>query len=95
MSISNTTPVFAVEEKNLVPVSDHLTHMIDIPPSRMFLINKSLKVYQQNNPGSPIYDASQGDGGASLPGSRRSERACSCRSSMGLPTICLSARTLS
>jgi len=68
MSISNTTPVFAVDEKNLVPVSDHLTHMMDIPPSRMFLINKSLKVYQQNNPGSPIYDASQGDGGASLPG---------------------------
>jgi aspartate/methionine/tyrosine aminotransferase len=66
--ISNTTPVFAVDEKNLVPVSEHLTQMMDIPPSRMFLINKSLKVYQQNNPGSTVYDASQGDGGASLPG---------------------------
>jgi aspartate/methionine/tyrosine aminotransferase len=41
---------------------------MEIPPSRMFLINKSLKVYQQKNPGSPIFDASQGDGGASLPG---------------------------
>jgi hypothetical protein len=40
MSISNTTPVFAVDEKNLVPVSDHLKQMADIPPSRMFLINK-------------------------------------------------------
>jgi aspartate aminotransferase len=34
----------------------------------MFLINKSLKVYQENNPGGKIFDASQGDGGASLPG---------------------------
>ena len=68
MSVSNATPVFAVEEENLVPVSDHLQHMTDIPPSRMFLINKSLKTYQEKNPGSRIYDASQGDGGASLPG---------------------------
>ena len=66
--ISNTTPVFAVDEKNLVPVSPHLKQMMDIPPSRMFLINKSLKVYQEKNPGGKIYDASQGDGGASLPG---------------------------
>jgi aspartate/methionine/tyrosine aminotransferase len=42
--------------------------MMDIPPSRMFLINKSLKVYQEKNPGAKTYDASQGDGGASLPG---------------------------
>jgi aspartate/methionine/tyrosine aminotransferase len=34
----------------------------------MFLINKSLKTYIERNPGSPVYDASQGDGGASLPG---------------------------
>ena len=66
--VSNTTPVFAVDEKNLVPVSEHLKQMTDIPPSRMFLINKSLKVYQEKNPGSALYDASQGDGGASLPG---------------------------
>ena len=68
MTISNTTPVYAAPDENLVPVSDHLSKMMDIPPSRMFLIKKSLKVYQDNNPGSPIYDASQGDGGASLPG---------------------------
>lgn len=68
MTISNTTPVYAVPDENLVPVSDHLSKMQDIPPSRMFLIKKSLKVYQENNPGSPVYDASQGDGGASLPG---------------------------
>lgn len=66
--ISNTTPVYAVPETNLVPVSSHLSGMLDIPPSRMFLINKSLKVYLEHNPGAAIFDASQGDGGASLPG---------------------------
>jgi len=68
MTVSNTTPVYAVPEKNLVPVSGHLREMMDIPPSRMFLINKSLKVYVERNPGAKIFDASQGDGGASLPG---------------------------
>jgi aspartate/methionine/tyrosine aminotransferase len=68
MSISNATPVFALDEKNLIPVSEHLKQMADIPPSRMFLINKSLKVYVEKNPGAKIFDASQGDGGASLPG---------------------------
>ena len=68
MSIPNTTPVLAVDEKNLIPVSDHLKQMADIPPSRMFLINKSLKVYVEKNAGAKIFDASQGDGGASFPG---------------------------
>jgi aspartate aminotransferase len=68
MSISNTTPVYAVADTNLVPVSGYLKDMQAIPASRMFLINKSLKVYQEKNPGSPVFDASQGDGGASLPG---------------------------
>ena len=68
MLISNTTPVLAVDEKNLIPVSEHLKQMADIPPSRMFLINKSLKTYKEKYPDSPTFDASQGDGGASLPG---------------------------
>lgn len=68
MEVSNTTPVYAVPDANLVPVSPHLKDMQAIPPSRMFLINKSLKVYQEKTPGSPVFDASQGDGGASLPG---------------------------
>lgn len=68
MSVSNATPVLAVDEKNLIPVSDHLKQMADIPPSRMFLINKSLKVYLEKKPGAKVFDASQGDGGASLPG---------------------------
>ncbi|MDD5468277.1 MAG: pyridoxal phosphate-dependent aminotransferase [Anaerolineales bacterium] len=62
------TPAFAVPEENLVPASNHLARMAPIPPSRMFLINKSLKVYLEKAPGQAVYDASQGDGGASLPG---------------------------
>lgn len=67
-TISHETPVFAVPEETLVPVSDHLGQLTPIPPSRMFLINKSLAVYKERNPDSSTYDASQGDGGASLPG---------------------------
>jgi aspartate aminotransferase len=67
-SSDSNRPVFAVSESNLIPVSEHLTGMASIPASRMFLINKSLKIYQQKYPDSPVYDASQGDGGASLPG---------------------------
>ena len=57
MDISNTTPAYAVPEANLVPVSNYLKDMMAIPPSRMFLINKSLKVYLEKNPGSPVFDA--------------------------------------
>lgn len=63
-----SSPVFAIPAENLTPVSDYLTHMAPIPPSRMFLINKGLKVFRDNCPGLPVFDASQGDGGASLPG---------------------------
>jgi aspartate aminotransferase len=68
MSTTNETPVYAVPDANLIPVSGYLKDTMAIPPSRMFLINKSLKVYQEKNPGAAVFDASQGDGGASLPG---------------------------
>lgn len=61
-------PVFAVDENYLIPVSDHLLRLKPIPPSRMFLINKSLKTYKLKYPNGIAFDASQGDGGASLPG---------------------------
>lgn len=79
------TPTFAVPEPNLAPVSDHLTRLAPIPPSRMFLINKSLKVYRERNPGSVTFDASQGDGGASLPGVPRAilERAAQLQVEQG------------
>ena len=66
--ISSDTPVYALPEENLIPVGDYLTRLAPIPPSRMFLINKSLAVYRQSNPKGQTFDASQGDGGASLPG---------------------------
>jgi aspartate aminotransferase len=67
-TISPDSPVYAVPDANLVPVSDYLSHTFSIPPSRMFLINKSLKVFKEKFPNRPVFDASQGDGGASLPG---------------------------
>jgi len=66
--VSDDTPTYAVPETNLVSPDDYFMKQITIPASRMFLINKSLKVYREKYPDSPMYDASQGDGGASLPG---------------------------
>jgi len=68
MTNGGENPVTVVDEANLVPVSDHLQRMSDIPASRMFLINKSLAVFRQHHPDIDMFDASQGDGGASLPG---------------------------
>lgn len=68
---STNSPVFVVPDENLVPTHDYLGRMAPIPPSRMFLINKGLKVFRDRQPGVETYDASQGDGGASLPGTPR------------------------
>lgn len=68
MSPSTDTPVYAVPDSALIPVGDYLGALTPIPPSRMFLINKSLAVYRQAHPSQATFDASQGDGGASLPG---------------------------
>lgn len=66
--VPDDTPTYAVPEINLVPPNDYLSSQFSIPASRMFLINKSLKVFHEKFPDRPMYDASQGDGGASLPG---------------------------
>lgn len=68
MDIEKYGPTTVMPEENLIPVSDHLKRMADIPASRMFLINKSLAVYLKHRPDAETFDASQGDGGASLPG---------------------------
>lgn len=63
------TPQYAVAEQHLIPVSDYPAGMTPIPPSRMFTIKKALDEYlKKAGNDAPIYDASQGDGGASLPG---------------------------
>ncbi len=63
---------------DLVVAGDQLTHidtspstMLPIPGSRMFEINEALKVYLARDPDGTVFDASQGDGGASLPGVSR------------------------
>ncbi len=66
--VSPDTPAYNLPAGQLIPVSDYLGQLAPIPASRMFLINKSLAVYKQHNPGGQTFDASQGDGGASLPG---------------------------
>jgi len=62
-------PAFVTPESNLVPVDAYPSSMHAIPPSRMFLIKLSLQKYHDKmGAGATIFDASQGDGGASLPG---------------------------
>lgn len=62
-------PEYAVPEGERIPVLDYPSNMASIPPSRMFTIKTALKVYlNKAGAGAVAYDASQGDGGASLPG---------------------------
>ena len=62
------TPLFVHANEALIPVSDHFASLEAIPQSKMFLIKKSLAAFRAHSPERPTYDASQGDGGASLPG---------------------------
>jgi aspartate aminotransferase len=62
-------PEFVVPPQYRVPVNGFPADMQAIPPSRMFLIRDALKKYKEiAGADAPTYDASQGDGGASLPG---------------------------
>ena len=62
-------PQFVVPAQHRVPMHGYPGAMMTIPPSRMFLIRDSLKKYKEKaGADAPTYDASQGDGGASLPG---------------------------
>jgi aspartate/methionine/tyrosine aminotransferase len=63
------TPVYAQQEQYRIPVNDYPAAQTPIPPSRMFEIKKALDGYKAKmGADAPVYDASQGDGGASLPG---------------------------
>lgn len=62
-------PEYAVAEAYRVGVNDYPSQMTRIPPSRMFTIKGALAKYiEKIGEGAKVYDASQGDGGASLPG---------------------------
>lgn len=64
----NDGPELVVDMNNLAEIDNSPSTMTGIPGSRMFEISKSLKIFTAGNPDEPVYDASQGDGGASLPG---------------------------
>lgn len=62
-------PVYALDAGFQIGVNDYPSRMKTIPPSRMFTIKEALKTYKQKaGQDAEVYDASQGDGGASLPG---------------------------
>ncbi|NJL57196.1 hypothetical protein HC928_20195 [bacterium] len=67
-STSLDTPEYAVPPQYRIAINTYPASVMAIPPSRMFLIKNALATFKQHNPDMPIYDASQGDGGASLPG---------------------------
>ncbi len=66
--ISPDEPYYAVPQEKLVPLSDHLGQLLPVAVSRITVIKNSMNAFRAANPGQPTYDASQGDGGASLPG---------------------------
>mgnify|MGYP002336132029 CR=1 FL=1 len=63
------TPQLVMPPEHRIPVNDYPAEMMDIPPSRMFLIRDALNAYRAKvGADARTFDASQGDGGASLPG---------------------------
>lgn len=68
MSVSNDSPALVVGPEELAAIDSSPSTMAGIPGSRMFEIRDALSVYRKRHPGETDFDASQGDGGASLPG---------------------------
>ncbi|MEN8162575.1 MAG: pyridoxal phosphate-dependent aminotransferase [Acidobacteriota bacterium] len=68
MTTSNDGPALVVTGDELSAVDQSPMTMAAIPGSRMFEIREALSVYRERHPGERDFDASQGDGGASLPG---------------------------
>jgi aspartate/methionine/tyrosine aminotransferase len=67
-ALSEDRPALVVEEAELSALDGSPRTMAGIPGSRMFEIRDALAVYHRDFPGGEEFDASQGDGGASLPG---------------------------
>jgi aspartate/methionine/tyrosine aminotransferase len=68
MNFSEDTPQLVVDPGQLCAVDPSPGSMMAIPGSRMFEIGEALAVYRSSNPEGETFDASQGDGGESLPG---------------------------
>lgn len=66
---STDAPQFVQPSEHRIPANDYPAVMVDVPPSRMFLIREALNAYKAKyGADAKTFDASQGDGGASLPG---------------------------
>ncbi|MCK5376216.1 MAG: aminotransferase class I/II-fold pyridoxal phosphate-dependent enzyme [Acidobacteria bacterium] len=68
VSPQGTGPQLVVAPEELTSLDPGPGRMRSIPGSRMFEIKEALAVYRDSNPKGTVFDASQGDGGASLPG---------------------------
>ncbi len=68
MNQTDNQPEYVVSAAERIPVSDYPARMASIPPSRMFMIKDSLSAFRERYPDREVFNASQGDGGASLPG---------------------------
>jgi aspartate aminotransferase len=66
--MNNDKPQLVVARGELANLDDSPARMAPIPGSRMFEIKEALAVFRAADPDRAIFDASQGDGGASLPG---------------------------
>jgi aspartate aminotransferase len=66
--VNQDAPALVVQPAELAGVDRSLSTMCEIPGSRMFEISDALKLYRKAHPDGTTFDASQGDGGASLPG---------------------------
>jgi aspartate aminotransferase len=64
----DSEPALVVNSSQLAGIDSSLSTMTVVPGSRMFEIRDALAVYERDFPGGEKFDASQGDGGASLPG---------------------------
>jgi aspartate aminotransferase len=64
----NNDPQLVVRPQQLGAIDESPRRMAAIPGSRMFEIKEALAVFRREVPDRDIFDASQGDGGASLPG---------------------------
>ena len=77
MIVSDTTqsisPIFFDKKELRIP--KQILKKREIQPSKMFLIKEELKIFLAENPQMKTYDASQGDGGASLGGIPKEELA--------------------
>lgn len=66
--MSDDSPKLVINPRELSNLDDSPRRMAPIPGSRMFEIKEALAVFRKTDPDRAIFDASQGDGGASLPG---------------------------